>query len=112
MRGWRRCSVPTKHKLIYLTPASEDMEEIVKYHLTHAGTVSGRRIYALMRKEIGKLADFPLMGQTHPDALLAAEGYRKLVLTDTYVAVYKVLGGDVVIYRVVNGKTDYPKLLR
>lgn len=104
--------MPTKNKLVYLTPATEDMEEIVKYHLTSSGVDSARRIYLLMKEEIGRLAEFPLIGQTHPDPLLAAENYRKLVLTHTYVAVYKVIGDSVYIYRVVNGKTDYPKLLK
>ena len=35
-----------------------------------------------------------------------------LVLTNTYVAVYKVSGDTVSIYRVVNGTTDYPRLLK
>ena len=89
-----------------------DMEEIVKYHLTQVGSVSSRRIYNLMKKEISKLENFPLMGRLHPDPLLAADGYRKLVLTDTYVAVYRLIGGTVYIYRIVNGRTDYPRLLK
>ena len=104
--------MPTKAELLYLTPATHDMEEIVKYHLTRAGAPSARKIYERMKKEIGKLADFPLMGQTHPDPLLASEGYRKLVLTDTYVAIYKLIGNTVYIYHVVNGRTDYPRLLK
>ena len=64
-----------------------------------------------MRREIGRLANFPLMGQTHPDPLLAAEGCRKLVLTDN-VAVYRIIAGEVVNYRVVKGRSDYPRLLK
>ena len=64
------------------------------------------------RQTILRLRDFPLMGQIHPDPLLAAENYRKLVLTNTYVAVYRVSGDTVYIYRVVNGTTDYPRLLK
>lgn len=104
--------MPTKVNVIYLTPAEQDVEEIVKYHITQVGTASARKIYGEIRKEIGRLADFPLIGQTHPDPLLAAEGYRKLVLTDTYVAVYKLIQSNVVIYRIVNGRTDYPRLLK
>ena len=50
--------MPTKNKLVYLTPATEDMEEIVKYHLTSSGVDSARRIYLLMKEEIGRLAEF------------------------------------------------------
>ena len=30
MKKWKCCSRPMKNKLVYLTPAYEDMEEIVK----------------------------------------------------------------------------------
>ena len=52
------------------------------------------------------------MGQTHPDPILAANGYRKLVLAKTYVAVYKVIGSTVYIYTIVKGAADYPRLLK
>lgn len=104
--------MPTKTKLVYLTPAMQDFESIVKYHITEVGTASARKIYRTMKDTIDKLRDFSLMGQTHPDPLLAADNYRKLVLTKTYVAVYKVINGTVYIYRIVNGATDYPKLLK
>ena len=85
--------MPTKSKLVYLPPAQHDFEEIVK-------------------TTINRLRDFPLMGQTHPDPILAASGYRKLVLTKTYVAIYKLIGDTVYIYAIVNGVTDYPRLLK
>ena len=112
MKEWRSCSVPTKSKLVYLPSAQHDFEEIVKYHITEAGTPYARKIYATMKTAINRLRDFPLMGQTHPDPILAANGYRKLVLTKTYVAVYKVIGDTVYIYTIVNGATDYPRLLK
>lgn len=101
-----------RSKLVYLTPASEDIEEIVKYHIVQSGVQSGRKVYADMRTAFARLRDFPLMGQSHPDPLLADQGFRKLVLTPIYVATYKVEENIVVIYRVVNGRSDYPKLLR
>lgn len=104
--------MPTKIKLEYLTPAVSDFEEIVKYHIIQVGVPSAKKIYALMETAIAKLETFPLLGQIHPDPLLAAQGYRKLVLNQTYVAIYKIANNTVYIYRIVNGKTDYPKLLK
>lgn len=104
--------MPPRAEIVYLRPALEDMEEIVKFHISEVGPASVRKIYADMRHRLGRLADFPLMGQTHPDPVLAQSGYRKLVLTRTYVAVYRIIDGVVTIYRVVNGKTDYPRLLK
>lgn len=104
--------MPTKSKLVYLSPAQSDFEEIVKYHILEVGTVSARQISATMETTINKLMDFPLMGQTHPDPILAANGFRKLILTKTYVAIYKLIDDTVYIYRIVNGRTDYPRLLK
>lgn len=103
--------MPTKLDLIYLTPAAEDFEEIVKYRLLQAGVPSARKITSAMEATIHKLRDYPLMGQTHPDQLLAQQGYRKLVLTNTYVAIYKIIDNAVYVYRIVNGKINYPSLL-
>lgn len=104
--------MPTKANLEYLAPAVSGFEEIVKYHITQVGVPSAKKIYNLMETTINRLASFPLLGQIHPDPLLAAQGYRKLVLNQTYVAIYKIVDNTVYIYRIVNGKTDYPRLLR
>lgn len=100
------------HKLVYLLPAQTDILEIVRFHASRVSPASAREVYRLIREQIGRLQDFPLLGPLHPDPELAALGYRKLVLTRTYVAVYRIIDGTVTIYRVVNGKTDYPKLLK
>lgn len=102
----------SKHKLLYLAAAEADILSIVKFHAEKVGPTSAREIYRTIREEIGRLQDFPLIGQIHPDPELAVMGYRKLVLNQTYVAVYKVANNDVIIYRIVNGVIDYPKLLK
>ena len=86
--------------------------DILRFHVTEVGVPSSRKIYQTIKQTIGRLRQFPLMGQTHPDPMMAAEGFRKLVLTKTYVAVYKVERDTVFIYRVVNGAMDYPNLLK
>ena len=104
--------MPTKVNLEYLAPAVSDFEEIVKHHIAQVGVPYAKKIFTVIEETIRKLEDFPLLGQIHPDPLLAAQGYRKLVLNQTYVAVYRIVDKTVYIYRIVNGKTDYPKLLR
>ncbi|MBQ2698208.1 MAG: type II toxin-antitoxin system RelE/ParE family toxin [Clostridia bacterium] len=104
--------MPTKVKLLYLKPAQDDFEEIVKYHIAEVGVSSAAAIAATMETTLQKLEIFPLMGQTHPDPVLAASGFRKLVLTRTYVAIYKLIGDTVYLYRIVNARSDYPRLLR
>ena len=57
------------------------------------------------------LGDFPYMGALHPDQELGGREFRKVLCGD-YVCVYKVIQSSVFVYRIVNGKTDYPKLLK
>lgn len=102
----------TKCKLIYLPPAATDILNIVRFHADKAGPEYAREIYRTIQETICGLQQFPLMGSLHPDPELAALGYRKLVLTKTYVSIYKVTDNVVTIYRVVNGAIDYPKLLK
>lgn len=102
----------TRHKLVYLSAAETDILGIVKFHADKVGSASAREIYQTIREEISRLQEFPLIGQTHPDPELAVLGYRRLQLNKTYVVVYKVINSIATIYRVVNGVTDYPKLLK
>lgn len=101
-----------ENKLIYLPEADRDILEIARFHAEKLGAKYARGIYQTIREEVSRLRDFPLLGQAHPDPELAVKGYRKLVLTKTYVAVYKATDGTVFVYRIVNGATDYPKLLK
>jgi plasmid stabilization system protein ParE len=100
---------PPKNELVYLAPAREDMLDIARYHLERVGVNSARNITEEIERAVERLARFPLMGQTHPDPVLAGGGYRKLVVSFPYVCIYKVFDDGVYIYRIVNGKTDYPK---
>ncbi len=101
-----------KSKLVFLEPAKEDILNIAAYHLEKIGPVSARKITNIIMESLERLSDFPLIGQTHPDPVLAAKGYRKLVAAETYVCIYKIFQDTVYVYRIVNGGLDYPKLLK
>ena len=100
-----------KMKVLLLPSAWMDLDRISDYYLTMAGTNSAQKITDKILDTIDMLKDYPYMGALHPDQLLAANGFRK-ALCDDYVAVYKVIDSEVFIYRIVNGRTDYPKLLK
>lgn len=103
---------PQRNKIIYSPSAREDIISIGRYHLEKVGAQSARTITDTLIDTIERLGDFPLLGQSHPDPVMASKGYRKLVLTKTYVAIYKVIDAAVYVYRIVNGATDYSKLLK
>lgn len=100
------------HKLVLLDTAKTDIADIAYFYAQKVGPDSSRKIYKNIRGRISLLKEFPLAGEAHPDAELANMGYRKLVLNRTYIAIYKVFDDVVAVYRVVNGKTDYSRLLK
>lgn len=101
-----------KMRIEFLQAAWKDVERIADFYLREVGPVSAERVMDEMLEMIEILAAHPFAGSLHPDLELARQEYRKLVLTKTYVAIYKVNGDTVTIYRIVNGATDYPRLLR
>ena len=64
-----------------------------------------------LQDHIEKLADFPRMGEEHPDTYLNALGFRKLV-HGNHIAIYRVDGAQVVIERIVWASSNYPELFR
>lgn len=99
-------------RLEFLKAAWHDLNSIAEFYLNKVGAVSAEKIMNQIMDMIKILADHPYAGPLHPDFELAQREYRKLSLTKTYVAIYKAEGNTVYIYRIVNGVTDYPKLLR
>jgi toxin ParE1/3/4 len=103
---------PQKSKLAFLQPAKDDILDIAVFHLERVGPLSARKITDTIIDAIDRLGNYPLMGQTHPDPVLASKDYRKLVVSEQYICIYKVFPDSVYIYRIVNGATDYPKLIK
>ena len=101
-----------KCRVELLDAAWQDVDKIADFHLEKVGADSAQRVTDKLLDSVENLAQFPLMGPPHPDPELAVQGYRKLVLTKIYVAVYRVIDNVVLVYRIVNGTTDYPKLLK
>ena len=84
MAKWRICSMPAKRYKLGLSYAGG------------AGYQGDRQV-----------PHYPGGSSGRPDPLLAAGNYRKLVLTNTYVAVHRVSGDTVYICRVISGTTDH-----
>ena len=100
-----------KCKVEVLLSAWQDIDKISDFHLKMVGGVSARRITDSILDTLEKLGTFPYMGAQHSDPELAKLEYRKVICGD-YVCIYKIIDNSVFIYRVVNGKTDYPRLLK
>ena len=98
-------------QLMILTPAWQDIDRISDLHLMLVGPKSAEEITDKLLDTIALLAEQPYMGALHPDQFLAEHQYRKLIC-GKYVCIYKVIDQTVYVYRIVDGRTDYPKLLR
>ena len=101
-----------KAKIEFLQVSWLDIDRISDFYLREVGLVSAEKIVDEILAHIGILCEHPYAGPLHPDPVLAKQEYRKLVLTKTYIAVYRVIGDTVYISRIVNGKTDYPSLFK
>ena len=87
-------------------------EGIAQLYLGLAGVDSAEKFIDEILHTVDLLRTFPYSGALHPDMVLAEREFRKAICRD-YVCVYKVIDSEktVYIYRIVNGKTDYPQLL-
>lgn len=99
-----------KYNVRILTPAWQDIERIADIHMSAVGPHSAEIITDKLLDKITLLAEQPLIGPLHTDVFLAMRQYRKLICGN-YIIVYKLLDSTVFIYRVVDGRTNYPKQL-
>ena len=100
-----------RRKLDILLPAQAELEEIARVHMVLSGPQSAREITDKIYDAMGQLTYFPLSGPPVRDDELSAAGYR-YILAGKYLVFYRLLEGTVVIYHIVHGATDYPKLLK
>lgn len=101
-----------EYQIKYLRAAMRDLEGIAQLYLGLAGADSAGKFIDEILHTVDLLRTFPYSGALHPDMVLAEREFRKVICRD-YVCVYKVIDSEktVYIYRIVNGKTDYPQLL-
>ena len=100
-----------KYRVEILLAAWQDIEKIADFYLRMVGAASAEKITDKILDTLEKLGDFPYMGAQHSDPELARLEYRK-VICDDYVCIYKIIENRVYVYRILNGKTDYPRLLK
>ena len=97
-----------EYHLEFLPDAVEDLDRIADYDLQTVGAASAERITDQILDALDRLESFPYLGSLHPDPVLAAMEYRRIV-AGNYICGYKVIGSAIVIYRIVRGSADYPK---
>lgn len=98
-------------QIIYTEEALQDMLDISDYHYNKVGETSALRVLDTLQEHIDKLAQFPRMGEEHPDPYLNVLGFRKLV-HDNHIVIYKIDPTQVIVERIVWASSNYPELFR
>jgi len=89
--------------------ARDDVAEIYHY-IAMDNPDAALRVTDEIMDRIDTLEEFPERCPMVPDSVLARQGYRMLII-ENYLAFFKVFKDQVLVYRVLHGKRDYPQLL-
>lgn len=100
----------SKYKIRILQLAREDIGEIY-FYIAADSPKSALAMTDKITNKIDTLAELPIIGKIVPDNELAKQEYRMLII-DSYIAFYKVIDDEVVVYRVLHGMRYYPDLLK
>lgn len=99
-----------KYELLLLTPAQSELEEIGLVYLTLAGEDSARKAIDRIYEALEKLQLYPNSGILFRDKQLASQGYRTLICGN-FLCVYRLIGNTIYVYHIVDGRSNYPRLL-
>lgn len=100
-----------KCDLDILPPAQAELEEIARVHMALSGPKSAREMTNKIYDAMDQLTLFPMSGPLVHDEHLSVAGYR-YILAGKYLIFYRHIGETIVIYHIVHGSTNYPKLLK
>ncbi len=97
----------------FLVSALNDLTEIVSAYIISGSPAGAVRIKNKVNKAAAQIALFPLSGLSVPDKSLADIGYRMMIV-EKYLMFYRVFPNEqkVIVYRILNGKTNYPLLIK
>ena len=96
------------YKVEFLQEALDDLEEIILY-IAQDSPAAALGMHDKIIEKFNNLMIFPKRGRLIPDRKMSAIGFRMLGILP-YIAFYRVLGNDVLIYRVLHGSSNYPIL--
>ncbi len=99
-----------EHKVVFLAPALDDLEEIVLY-IAKGSAGAALKIHDAIIAQSAKLAIFPKLGRLVPDRKLGERGFRILKISP-YILLYRMVDETIFIYRVFHGARYYPVLFK
>lgn len=102
-----------EYTLEFLPIALNDITEIVSSFVILGSKKSAIRIKDKINKAAEQIFHFPYSGVTVPDSKMAKQGFR-IIVVEKYIMIYRIFEDEnkIVFYRVLNGKRDYPTLMK
>lgn len=99
-----------KYDIVLLPVAYSDLDEIFDYVLAENPKAARRVLRDIMQK-LSRLQDNPYSGAPLNERSLNKFHFR-MVIASPYIAFYRVIGNQVIVYRVLHGARNYPHLLQ
>jgi toxin ParE1/3/4 len=99
--------------VVFLTAdAVSDMEDLYQYIYLHDGPGKAEHVLKSIEKAFVSLSEYPDRGH-HPKELLALgiRDYREIFFK-SYRLIYRVLGNDVYVFLIADGRRDMQTLLQ
>lgn len=102
---------PARHEVLLTRGAEQDLEAIHAYIAEFDSVANADRVLDRLLVVVEVLSQFPERG-SYPKELLALgiKDYRQTAVKP-YRVVYRVLGGQVVIYLIADGRRDMQSVL-
>ena len=102
---------PTRYEALLTQGAEQDQESIHDYISEFDSVASANHVLDRLMEVVEGLAQFPERG-SHPKELIALgiKDYRQTAFKP-YRVIYRVLGSQVVIYLIVDGRRDLQSVL-
>ena len=94
--------------VLFLQEALDDLEEIVLY-IAQDSKSAALKMHDMIIDRACSLSTLPERGPLAPHAKMRSAGYRVLLIKP-YIAFYRVINQNVIIYRVIHGASNYPML--
>ena len=100
-----------KYSIDIRPEAWAELSRIADMHLSLVGPASAKEITDQLLDDIELLASQPYMGMECQEYLLKPDHYRRII-SGAYLCFYRVIGNTVVIYHIVDGRTNYIRLFK
>jgi toxin ParE1/3/4 len=104
-------SRPTRYKVLLTQGAEQDLEALHDYISEFDSVANARHVLDRLMEVVEGLARFPERG-SYPQELVALgiKDYRQTAFKP-YRVIYRVLGDQVVVYLIVDGRRDMQSVL-